>query len=56
MNAQFEREEDQLVQDLNAGRITRDEFNRQMRELTRDYQAAANESAERAYDEEMARW
>lgn len=56
MNTQFEREEDQLVQDLNAGRITRDEFNKQMRELMRDYQASANEAAERAYDEEMARW
>jgi hypothetical protein len=56
MNTQFEREEDALVNDLNEGRITRDEFNKQMRELRLDMQAAAEEAAQRAYDEEMARW
>jgi predicted RNA-binding protein associated with RNAse of E/G family len=56
MNTQFEREEDQLVEDLNSGRITRDEFNRAMRELIRDTRAAAEEAAQQAYDNEMERW
>lgn len=56
MHSQFEREEDQLVKDLNEGRITRDEYNKQMRELQRDYHASANEAAQDAYDREMERW
>ena len=56
MPTQLEREEQYLVDEFNAGRITNSEFNKQMRELQREYQAMANEAAERAYDEEMARW
>lgn len=56
MPTQYEREEDALVEALNEGRITQQEYNREMRELQRDYRAAAEESAQRAYDDEMARW
>jgi hypothetical protein len=56
MHSQYEIEEGALVDDLNAGRITRDEFNKQMRELSRSYRADAEESAQQAYDSEMARW
>ncbi len=52
----WEREEDQLCNDLNNGKIDRTEFNKQMRELSRDRQAAANEAAQDAYDREMDRW
>lgn len=53
---QFEREEDFLEQQLNNGEITLTEFNREMRELQRDYRAAAEEAAEQAYRDEMGRW
>lgn len=53
---QMEREEDHLVRDLNEGRIDQKEFNKQMRELHRAYQAMAEEAAHEAYDREMERW
>jgi len=53
---QFEREEDYLVEQVNSGLISREEFNKQMRELQRDYRAAAQEAAQDAYDREMERW
>ncbi len=53
---QYDREEQQLCDDYNAGLITREEYNRQMRELQRDYRAAAEEVAREAYDREMDRW
>lgn len=52
----WEREEDQLCNDLNAGLITREEYNKQMREISRDRHAAAQEAAQDAYDREMDRW
>lgn len=56
MNTQYEREHDYLVDQVNSGQITQKEFNQQMRDLNRDYQAAAQESAQEAYDREMDRW
>ena len=53
---QYDREEDQLISDLNSGLISVAEFNKQMRELQRDYRADAEEAAERAYNEELGRW
>lgn len=54
--SQFDREENHLVEQFNSGLITRDEYNKQMRELQRDYRAAAQEAAQDAYDREMDRW
>ncbi len=56
MNRQLEREEQALEDDLSAGMITLHEFNREMRELRRDYTEAAHEAARDAYDREMERW
>jgi hypothetical protein len=53
---QLEREEQCLEDDLAAGNITLAEFNREMRELHRSYFAEAEESAQRAYHNEMDRW
>ena len=53
---QMDREEARLIEMLNSGLITQEQFRKQMREMQRDYQAAAEESAQRAYDDEMARW
>lgn len=53
---QWDREEQQLENELAAGLITRDEYNRQIRELRRDYRAAAEESAHDAYERELERW
>lgn len=56
MNKQYEREEDHLVEQYNSGQITLAEYNKQKRELQSDYRAAAQESAQEAYDREMDRW
>ena len=56
IESQMEREEDILCEQLNRGEITQAEFNKEMREMRRDYRAMAEESAQNAYDEEMGRW
>ena len=53
---QFEREEEQLDNDLADGRITRDEHDKELGALQRDYRAAAEEAARDAYEEELTRW
>lgn len=53
---QFEREEQQLENDLMEGRISNKEFNEQMSELQREYRLAAQEAAQDAYDREMSNW
>ena len=55
MNA-FDREEDFLVEELNSGRITRREFDREIWELRHDYRASAHEAAQDAYERELERW
>ena len=52
----FDREEEAIEAAYARGEISLKERNNQLRELQRDYQAAAEESAQRAYDDEMARW
>lgn len=56
IDSQFEREEDALTEDYNAGRITLSEYNKQIADLNREYRAMAQESAQDAYDREMDRW
>lgn len=53
---QYEREEQQLEDDLSDGRITQAEYNSQMRDLQRDYRESARESAEAAYEQELGNW
>ena len=53
---QLEQEEEILAEQLASGAITPEEYNREMRELERDYRADAMEAAERAYDDELERW
>lgn len=50
MNRQLEREEEHLEEQLANGEITISEFNKEMRELQRDYHAAAEAAAQEAYD------
>lgn len=52
----YERAEDDLHDRLVAGEISQQEFNREMREMARDYAAEAEEAAQAAYDEERSRW
>ena len=57
---QYEREEEQLERDLNDGRISLVEYNKQLRDMQRDYRdemrGMAEDAAERAYDDVMDRW
>jgi hypothetical protein len=52
----FDDQEDRLVKDLNEGRITPSEYDKQMRELLREYRHMAEDSAQDAYDREMGNW
>jgi hypothetical protein len=52
----IEREENQLEKELSEGRITRQEYNCQMRDLQRDYQDQAREAAWQAFERELGRW
>lgn len=57
---QYEREEEQLGRDLNEGRITPAEYNKQLRQMQRDMadevRGMAEEAAERAYHDVFERW
>lgn len=52
----FEKEEDALVAEYNAGTITRSDFDKAMSELRRELQAQAEDAAREAYDREMGNW
>ena len=52
----MEHEEDQLVKDLNEGRITQQQYREAMRDLHREYNDAANDAAQQAYDRERDNW
>lgn len=52
----LEREEQYLEDLLTGGEITITEFNFEMRELQRDYQAAAEQAGQDAYAREMECW
>ena len=56
MSYQLERLEDQLHDDYEKGRITRQEFEEELRQLHRDYREAAREAAHEAYERELDRW
>jgi hypothetical protein len=51
-----DREEDQLVRQVNSGEISQKEFDRAMRDMRDEIRAYAEEEAERAYNEAMGHW
>lgn len=53
---QFELEERHLQEEYENGNLSLREFNHEMLELQRDYQGAAEEAAQDAYDRELDRW
>jgi len=53
---QIERAQDKLEKLLDEGAISQKEFNEEMRDLQREYMAAAEEAAEAAYRDEMGQW
>ena len=52
----IEREEDALSERLANGEISTAEYNREMRELSRDYRDAAEQEAQGAYEREKEQW
>lgn len=53
---QLDREEDQLVADFNAGRISREDYNEGMRDLQRDARDAYAQDREDALRDVDAEW
>ena len=56
MNTQLEREEQDLDERYERGEISSEEYNRELKEMYRDYRAAAEERAQDAYQAELERW
>ena len=56
MENQIEREERLLDEERESGNMTEKEYSQAMRELHRDYQASAEQSAQEAYDRELSHW
>lgn len=54
-NSQY-REEDEVIDDMNEGRISVEKGRKRLHALRLDYQAAAEEAAQAAYDNEMESW
>lgn len=52
----YDREMEAIEDDYANGDLTVTEFNQAIREVESDYRAAAEESAQSAYDNEMERW
>jgi len=52
----YDREEEAIQARYANGEIDLAQYNREMKVLQCDYQADAQESAERAYRDEMERW
>lgn len=54
--AAFDREEQLLGEQLDAGEIAVEEYNHAIREMNLDYQALREEAAQQAYRDELHRW
>lgn len=54
--SQMEREEEDIQRRYQNGEISNAEMWDELRELQRDYAAAAREAAQNAYDDELERW
>ena len=57
---QYEREEEQLERDLREGKISQAQYNKELRDMQRDYRdemrGLAEDAAERAYNDTMGGW
>lgn len=53
---QFDFEENELIEQYNDGKISKQQFNNEMRILRRTYQEQSEEAAEQAYRDEKDRW
>lgn len=57
---QYEREEEQLERDLREGLISQADYNKQVRDMQRDYRdemrGLAEDAAEQAYNGTMGAW
>ena len=53
---QFDSEEQEIERQYNDGEMSLKEYNKEMRELQREYRAYAEEAAQEAHDREMERW
>jgi len=53
---EMEKEEQHLCDQVNAGEITQQEFDREMRDMRYAARWQAQEAAQEAYDREMDRW
>jgi hypothetical protein len=61
MSLQYDNEEEAIIEAYNRGEMTNAEMTnaemmKELNELRRDYQAAAEDSAREAYDRELSRW
>lgn len=54
--SQFDREEAAIIDAMNSGTMSQEEGRRELRDLHRDYQAQAEESARDAYERELSSW
>jgi hypothetical protein len=52
----YDREEQDIADRHSRGEITNKEYNKEIRDLQREWRWEAEESAQRAYDDEMSRW
>lgn len=51
-----DREEEEIINDMNEGRISQEEGRRALRDLRDSYWGDAEDSAREAYADEMRRW
>lgn len=56
MERACEREETAAGEDYAAGRIDAKEYNERIRDIQREYRAAADDAAQDAYESERDRW
>ena len=56
IESQYEREENYILECEESGEISHAEAAKQLRDLQRDYRAAAEDAAQGAYEQELERW
>ena len=56
IDSQFEAEEQDIEYRYNNGEIDLSQYNKEIRDLHREYRAMAEESASEAYENEMLNW
>ena len=56
IQSQFDREEQQIEDDLENGIITSIEYNKQLRDLRQGYRECMDEACDNAYDNERNNW